>query len=47
MLDARKLQSAEELDDGDLLELANGPMPMATTWEALYAELADEIEMLC
>ena len=46
MLDARGLQSTQELDDSDLLELANNVMPMATTWEAFHAEHFDEFEML-
>ena len=36
----------EELDDGDLLELASGPMPTASGWNELYAEYADDIELL-
>ena len=46
LLDARGLESAQELDDGDLLELAGGAMPMATSWEALLAEHADEFAVL-
>ena len=39
-------QGTQELDDGELLELASRAMPMASGWDALYAEHADDFDML-
>ena len=48
MLDAYGLESAQELDDSGLLELANSAMPMATTWEALsFCENIGSRETVC